>query len=267
MLGDLDQVADDGLLVPALGRARVDRRGHFRRIGVDVVPRATPGSLATPLAAAAAAAVPAALIHDHRRLREREPELRATRYRTRAALLLTLFIADELQPLVRLPVQRDVPPVGGDTRRRGQRLLPQLFRIAREAREERRQLVERESVREAEPGEPVPMQPLREATQMRVARIGGVAVDHELIPRHSHRHGIDVGEQWCNPLDQTLLRGRQCRMPAGIHRTPLQRHRELDEKIRELFGQRWRSACRRTRDRRTDCVGQGVRAIGFGPDA
>ena len=110
---------------------------------------------------------------------------------------------------------------GDDAYRLGQRLTAKFFRITRETREKRRQLIECEPVREPEAGQPMPMQPLRKAAQMRIARIGGVAVDHELIPRHTHRHGLDVREQRCDPLDEPLLRRRERRVPAGIHRTPL----------------------------------------------
>ena len=115
-----------------------------------------------------------------------------------------------------------------------------LLRIASEPLQEARHLVCREALLESESREPVLVKPLREAAEQVVLGIGRRAVDHQLIARDADSEDGRVGEEGRHSPHDALLRGGERRMPARIHRAPVECDGELNEEIRELPGERRR---------------------------
>jgi hypothetical protein len=203
LVGDLEQVADDDLLVGirALeGRLLVDGIGHHFRIGIRL--RFSVGC------------------HVERGLRERQPELRGTGHAAWLAFVRAVLIFNERQAVIGLTIELDVIPdrLGGRGR----------VRFAGQALQEVRELRGREARDELDACDPVGVEPARERAQEVIACVGGDAVDDQLVAGDAHGERVSRREQRTESLEHALLRRLERWMPARVHRSPLGGDRQLE---------------------------------------
>jgi hypothetical protein len=84
----------------------------------------------------------------------------------------------------------------------------------------------------------MPMKPLREVAEERVAGGGNDPFDDELLSSHAQREGRAVLEQANQPEDQRVDRAGEQGMAGWIDRVLVQRDRQLDEEVGQIARQR-----------------------------
>ena len=216
LVRDLQQIADDHLVVRrGIGPGMVvDGAGDDRRLGGrgPVVPRLSREGGA----------------------RQAHPQLR----RPRPALGHGRAVVHQLEALVGEGVQLDVDPGAQPLRRAQPERLPAALRVHGQRLEDARHLAGLDAAPEGDGAEVVTVQPGGELGQHRVLRIGGDALDHQLLPRDAERECGAVFEQEPGAPGHARGRRRQRGMALRIHGVLVQRDRKLDQEVREVARQR-----------------------------
>ncbi len=81
------------------------------------------------------------------------------------------------------------------------------------------------------------MQPPRELPQHGMLGVGSHTLDHELVAGHAEGDRRSILEQQRRAPGQPRRRGRERRVPFGIHGVFVQGNRQLDQEIGEVTRQ------------------------------
>ena len=219
LVGDLQQIADDDLIVGRVLLILVDRLGDHGRLGRRRV-------------------VSPAGIRREGGTRQTEPQLCAAQTPLPGAFVLgrrrSAIFLQQLEALVGDGMQSHVVPCAQLLRSAEPERLPGAFRVDRERLEHIHDFAHPQPAVERDGAKVVAMQPSRELRQQRVLRIGRDALDDELLASHTQRQRRALFEQMFGSAGGGRGGGGERRVALRVHRVLVEGNRELDQKIGQL---------------------------------